>query len=115
MLKLPKMAAAFYRTIVKPDAPTGKVDMYLLHDAATLDGIVSVAVPHGQGEIALGIAKACNGFDGVVALLAEIQWADQDIGGQSMCPICRALEDDGPHKPDCRIMLALKEAEDAAA
>jgi hypothetical protein len=52
-------AAQFHRTIDNPNAPGGKVDMYLLVDEESGEGLVSVATPHKQGFIAQWIAACC--------------------------------------------------------
>jgi len=52
-------SARFHRTVDNPMAPGGKVDMYLLIDDDTGEGLVSVATPHGQGFIAEWIGICC--------------------------------------------------------
>lgn len=52
-------AARFHKTVNNPTAPGGKIDMYLLVDDDTGDGLVSLGVPHGQGFIADWIAGCC--------------------------------------------------------
>jgi hypothetical protein len=52
-------SARFHRTLDNPTAPGGKIDMYLLVDDETGEGLVSVPVPHGQGFIAEWIAGCC--------------------------------------------------------
>lgn len=49
----------FHKTIDNPSAPGGKVDMYLMLDEESGEGGVSIAVPHGAGQIANWIAACC--------------------------------------------------------
>lgn len=51
-----KMEMAFWKTLNNPD---GKVDMYLLNDNKTGNGLVSFAVPEGRKDIAEFIFKSC--------------------------------------------------------
>lgn len=58
-LRTMTFAAKFHRTLDNPDAPGGKVDMWLLHDSMTGDGLVSIAVPHGREDIITFIVRSC--------------------------------------------------------
>lgn len=51
--------AQFWRTLHNPSAP-GPVDMYLIVNDETGEGIVSVGVPHGRRDLAEYIAKCCS-------------------------------------------------------
>lgn len=51
--------AKFHKTLHNPTAP-GPVDMYLMVDDETGEGIVSVGVPQGRNDIAEYIAKCCS-------------------------------------------------------
>lgn len=52
--------AAFWKTVQNQSAPTGKIDMYLIVDDDTGEGIVSLGVPHGRDDIAKYVARCCN-------------------------------------------------------
>lgn len=56
-LRTCKLEMTFWKTIHRADGLV--VDMYLLHEDETGDGIVSVAVPHGRDDIAQFILQAC--------------------------------------------------------
>ena len=49
----------FHRTLDNPTAPGGKVDMWLMVDDDTGDGIVSIGVPPGRADIPAYIADCC--------------------------------------------------------
>src|SRR5580698_8482310 len=55
-----KLISKFWKTLDNPSAPGAKVDMYLLHDDKTGEGIVSVGVPHGDKETASLICNRMN-------------------------------------------------------
>jgi len=61
--KMPQLAASFWKTITNQSAPGSFVDMYLVHDEPTGEGIVSVAVPHGRKDIVDRIVSAWNSHD----------------------------------------------------
>jgi hypothetical protein len=44
--------------------------------------------------------------DRALALLREVEWSSDGIGGESSCPICGAHEGT-PHTPGCRLAAAL--------
>lgn len=44
-----KFAATFHKTMF--NAEGNKIDMYLLHDDESGDGLVSIGVPHGREDI----------------------------------------------------------------
>ena len=53
--------AVFHKTIHNTSAPgDGRVDMYVMVDDETGEGIVSVGVPHGRKDIAQYIASRCS-------------------------------------------------------
>jgi len=52
-------AARFHGTVENPTVKGGKIDMYLLVDDDTGEGLVSLGVPHKQGVIADWIAGCC--------------------------------------------------------
>lgn len=53
---------AYHKSIANPNAPGGKVDMYLIHDSENGAGLITLAVPHGRADIALFVAEACSAF-----------------------------------------------------
>jgi hypothetical protein len=57
-IKTMKMVMTFWKTINNPSA--GKVDMYLLNDDETGEGLISVGVPHGRKDIAEFVLKSCD-------------------------------------------------------
>lgn len=52
-------SAHFYKTIETPTVVGGKVDMYLLIDDDTGEGLVGLSVPHGSRWIAEYVAACC--------------------------------------------------------
>lgn len=55
-LKTCKWAATFHKTIARPD---GKIDMWLIHDDETGEGVVSIGVPHGRKDIVELVVRSC--------------------------------------------------------
>ena len=51
--------AQFWKTLNNPTAP-GPIDMYLIVDDDTGEGIISLGVPHGRGDIADYVVKCCS-------------------------------------------------------
>lgn len=77
-------SAIFHKTLDNPTVPGGKVDMYLLIDDDSGEGIVGLSVPHGQGWIAEYVAGCCanpyfvrempgNGVDMAIAMNRAIK------------------------------------------
>ncbi len=56
-IKTMKMVMTFWKTIDNPSA--GKVDMYLLNDDETGEGLISIGVPHGREDIATFLYRSC--------------------------------------------------------
>lgn len=65
-LKTCTWAATFHKTIERPD---GKVDMWLLHDDTSGEGIVSIGVPHGRKDIVDFVVRSCHAGQKVLKLL----------------------------------------------
>lgn len=59
LIKAKPWDAHFHKTLDNSTVPGGKVDMYLIADDETGEGLVSVAVPHGEGFLAHWIAACC--------------------------------------------------------
>lgn len=57
-LKTCKWALSFHKTIERADGLV--VDMWMLHDDETGEGIVSLAVPHGRDDIAQFVLRSCK-------------------------------------------------------
>lgn len=57
-LKSKKFALTGPKTVNNPNAPDGKVDMYLLYEDTTGEGIISIGVPHGRDDIAQFILRS---------------------------------------------------------
>lgn len=49
----------FWKTVDNPSAPGGKIDMYLIINDDSGEGIVSVGTPAGRPDIAVYIADCC--------------------------------------------------------
>ena len=52
-----KMVMNFWKTI--DNSTAGKIDMYLLNDDETGEGLISFGVPHGRKDIAQFLFKSC--------------------------------------------------------
>lgn len=50
----------FHGTLANPAAPGGKVDMYLVVDTPTGEGMITIAVPHCDTETAQFVCDAVN-------------------------------------------------------
>ncbi len=57
-IKTMKMAMTFYKTIKNEHGE--KIDMYLLNDDETGEGLISFGVPHGRKDIAEFLIKSCR-------------------------------------------------------
>ena len=81
----------------------------------------TLALGRGGSQIILSTedyahARACvNCHDDLVALLADLEWASHGLYGKT-CPSCYGSERENwgyttaGHKPDCRLVQALKRA-----
>lgn len=57
-LRKSKFKMTFYKTIVNNEG--NKIDMYLLNDDKTGEGLISFGVPHGNETAAKFLVKCCN-------------------------------------------------------
>lgn len=58
LIRNTKFQMSFWKTLVNADG--NKIDMYLLNDDKTGEGLVSFGVPHGHDTIAKFVVKCCN-------------------------------------------------------
>jgi len=72
----PQFKAAFHCTVTNPSAPGGKIDMYLVHDDATGEGLITLGVPHGDKETPARVVKSVNCHEKFIATLksAKAGW-----------------------------------------
>lgn len=66
-LKTCKWAATFHKTINRSDGKV--VDMWLIHDDESGEGIVSIAVPHGRKDIVEFVVRSCAAGQRVLSML----------------------------------------------
>ena len=56
-LKTIKFALTFWKTM--NNASGNKIDMYLLNDHETGEGLISFGIPHGRKDIATFLLRSC--------------------------------------------------------
>lgn len=79
MVHLPRMQILFWKTLAKPDAPGGKVDMFYFDDPKG-DTQMSFAVEHGRGDLAAEVGKRVNDYPLLIGLIGRMA-NELEIGG----------------------------------